>query len=253
MFPYIPLGDWLLLDSWRVMITVGILGGSLVSFFLLQGEMGRFRAGLLVASVVLGALFGGHLAHWILHPGLSGWDLSGILVFWRDGHSLLGALAFCALLLLAISRIVPHVSFWPTADAFSLGGAPRPLFRTHRLLHEGMLLGNADRRGTSLPRAFGEARQKQPAHAPSGSAVQRRRPPSPSSASCSPFAEGARPRGFSRSSSFSSYASARFLLEFFRGDTSTLFAGLTLSPGGLHSPLSRRELSLVSSVAGDAR
>ena len=35
MFPYIPLGDWLLLDSWRVMITVGILG---------VGRIGRLHA-----------------------------------------------------------------------------------------------------------------------------------------------------------------------------------------------------------------
>jgi phosphatidylglycerol:prolipoprotein diacylglycerol transferase len=230
MFPYIPLGDWLLLDSWRVMITVGILGGSLVSFFLLQGEIGRFRAGLLVASMVLGALFGAHLAHWLLHPGLSGWDLSGILVFWKDGHSLLGALAFCALLLLAISRIVPHIFFWPTADAFSLGAPVGLFFARIGCYMKGCCWGTPigeghPFHGLSVKLVRNSLLTLHPVQLYSATAALaifcillalRRRSKTP---------------GLLTVLFVLLYASARFLLEFFRGDTPSLFAGLTLYQG----------------------
>lgn len=120
MFPFIPLGDRILLDSWRVMMTLGILGGSLVSLWVLKPEIGRARAWIIVALMALGALFGAHLAHWLLRPGLSR-DSYRLLVFWKNGHSLFGALAFCSVLLLLASRIVPGLPFWTTADAFSLG------------------------------------------------------------------------------------------------------------------------------------
>ena len=230
MFPYIPLGDWLLLDSWRVMITVGILGGSLVSFFLLQGEIGRFRAGLLVASMVLGALFGAHLAHWVLHPGLSGWDLSGILVFWKDGHSLLGALAFCALLLLTISRIVPHIFFWPTADAFSLGAPVGLFFARIGCYMKGCCWGTPigeghPFHGLSVKLVRNSLLTLHPVQLYSATAALaifcillalRRRSKTP---------------GLLTVLFVLLYASARFLLEFFRGDTPSLFAGLTLFQG----------------------
>ncbi len=120
MFPFIPLGDRILLDSWRVMMTLGILGGSLVSLWVLKPEIGRARAWIVVALMVGGALFGAHLAHWLLRPGLSR-DPYRLLVFWKDGHSLFGALAFCTVLLVLASRILPGLPFWTTADAFALG------------------------------------------------------------------------------------------------------------------------------------
>ncbi|MGW8320855.1 MAG: prolipoprotein diacylglyceryl transferase, partial [Thermodesulfobacteriota bacterium] len=230
MFPYIPLGDWLLLDSWRVMITVGFLGGSLVSFFLLQGELGRFRACLLVASMVLGALFGAHLAHRLLHPGISGWNLQGILVFWRDGYSLLGALAFCALLLIIISRIVPEISFWPTADAFSLGAPVGLFFARIGCYMKGCCWGTPiggkhPFHGLSVKLVRNDLLTLHPVQLYSAAAALtifcilltlRRRTKTP---------------GLLAVLFLLLYAAARFILEFFRGDTSALFAGLTLYQG----------------------
>jgi phosphatidylglycerol:prolipoprotein diacylglycerol transferase len=108
------------------MITAGLLAGSLVSLALLQGVMGRVGAVFLVATMMIGALFGAHLAHRLLHSGLSGQVLYGTLEFWKDGHSLFGAFAFCALLLLALARIA-RLPFWRTADAFAVG-VPAGLF-----------------------------------------------------------------------------------------------------------------------------
>ena len=230
MFPYIPLGDWLLLDSWRVMITVGILGGSLVSFFLLQREIGRFGAGLLVASMVLGALFGAHLAHWLLHPGLSGWDLYGILVFWKDGHSLLGALAFCTLLLLAISRIVADISFWPTADAFSLGAPVGLFFARIGCYMKGCCWGTPigeghPFHGLSVKLIRNSLLTLHPVQLYSAAAAL--------VIFCILLAvrRGWKPPGLLSVLFLLLYASARFFREFFRGDTRALFAGLTLYQG----------------------
>ncbi len=252
MFPYIPLGDWLLLDSWRVMITVGILGGSLVSFLLLQGEIGRFRAGLLVASMALGALFGAHLAHWLLHPGLSGWDLYGILVFWRNGHSLLGALAFCAALLLAISRIVPGISFWPTADAFSLGAPVGLFFARIGCYMKGCCWGTPIQEGhpfhgLSVKLIRNSLLTLHPVQLYSAAAalaifcillaVRRRR----------------KTPGLLSVLFLLLYASARFFLEFFRGDTPALFTGLTLYQGVCILLLVAGMYLLVSRLRDDGR
>ena len=230
MFPYIPLGDWLLLDSWRVMITAGILGGGLVSLVLLQPEIGRARAGILVASMVFGALFGSHLAHRLLHTGPSGWDLYGILVFWKDGHSLLGALAFCALLLLAISRIVPDISFWPTADAFSLG-VPVGLFFARIGCYMkgccwGTPIGEAHLfHGLSVKLVRNSLLTLHPVQLYSAGAAL--------TIFCILLALHKRSQtpGLLAVFFLLLYAVARFFLEFFRGDTPTLFAGLTLSQG----------------------
>jgi phosphatidylglycerol:prolipoprotein diacylglycerol transferase len=227
MFPYVTLGDWLLLDSWRVMIALGILGGSLVSFFRLQGEMGRFRAGLLVASMVLGALFGAHSAHWLLHPGLSGRDLSGILVFWSNGHSLFGALTFCALLLLAISRMFPHISFWPAADAFSLGAPVGLFFARIGCYMKGCCWGTQIQEGhplhgLSVKLVRNDLITLHPVQLYSATAA------------LAIFCILLALRGRSKTPGLLTvlfillYTSARFLLEFFRGDTPALLAGLTL-------------------------
>jgi phosphatidylglycerol:prolipoprotein diacylglycerol transferase len=230
MSPYITLGDGFLLDSWQVMIAAGTLGGSIVSFLVLQGEMGRFRAGLLVASMVLGALFGAHLSHWLLHPGLSGWDLSGILVFWKNGHSLLGALAFCALVLLAISRIIPPISFWPTADAFSLGVPVGLFFARIGCYMKGCCWGTQIQEGhpfhgLSVKLIRNDLLTLHPVQLYSAAAALtifcillalRRRLNTPGLLACLFLLL---------------YAAARFFLEFFRGDTPALFAGLTPHQG----------------------
>ena len=230
MFPYVALGNWLLLDSWRVMIALGILGGSLVSFFWLQGEMGRFRAGLLVASMVLGALFGAHAAHWLLHPGLSGRDLSGILVFWRNGHSLFGALTFCTLLLLAISRMFPHISFWPTADAFSLGAPVGLFFARIGCYMKGCCWGTQIQEGhpfhgLSVKLVRNDLLTLHPVQLYSATAAI--------AIFCILLALRNRNKtpGLPTVLFILLYTSARFLLEFFRGDTPALLAGLTLNQG----------------------
>jgi len=230
MFPYIPLGDWLLLDSWRVMISVGILGGSLVSLILLQGEIGRLRATLLVASMAASSLFGAHLAHWLLHPGLYGWDLYGILVFWKDGHSLLGAFGVCALLLLAISRIVPGIAFWPTADAFAQGVPVGLFFARIGCYMKGCCWGTPIQdghpfHGLSVKLVRNDLLTLHPVQLYSAAAALavfgillalRRRTKTP---------------GILTILFILLFASARFFLEFFRGDTPALFAGLTLYQG----------------------
>jgi phosphatidylglycerol---prolipoprotein diacylglyceryl transferase len=121
MHPFLSLGDRIVLDSWRVMVLLGIVAGSLLSYVALQGEVGRARAWAVVTLMFVAAPFGAHLAHWMLKPDIYRGDLHRIVVFWKDGHSLFGALAFCSLLLLVISRAFPGIPFWPTADAFSLG------------------------------------------------------------------------------------------------------------------------------------
>jgi phosphatidylglycerol:prolipoprotein diacylglycerol transferase len=230
MFPYIPLSDWLLLDSWRVMISLGILAGSLVSLILLQGEIGRLRATLLVASMAASSLFGAHLAYWLLHPGLYGWDLYGILVFWKDGHSLLGAFGVCALLLLAISRIVPGIAFWPTADAFALGVPVGLFFARIGCYMKGCCWGTPigeghPFHGLSVKLVRNDLLTLHPVQLYSAAAALavfgillalRRRNKTP---------------GILTILFILLYASARFFLEFFRGDTPALFAGLTLYQG----------------------
>ena len=230
MFPYIPLGDGLLLDSWRVMITAGILGGSLVSLILLHGEIGRFRAVILVASMAIGALLGAHLAHWLLHPGLSGWDLYGIFVFWSNGHSLLGALALCTLLLLAISRTVPEISFWPTADAFSLGVPVGLFFARIGCYMKGCCWGTPigeghPFHGFSVKLIRNDLLALHPVQLYSAAAAL--------AIFCILFSLHRRNRtpGLLAPLFLLLYAAARFVLEFFRGDTSPLCAGLTLHQG----------------------
>ena len=127
MHPFLSLGDRIVLDSWRVMVMLGILAGSLASYMALKREVGRARAWVVVTLMFVAAPFGAHLAHWMLSPNLYRGDLHRLLVFWKDGHSLFGALAFCSLLLLVISRGFPGIPFWPAADAFSLG-TPLGLF-----------------------------------------------------------------------------------------------------------------------------
>ncbi len=230
MFPFIPLGDRLLLDSWRVMMTAGILGGSLVALIVLRGEIGRVKAFHLVASMAVGALFGAHLAHWLLHPGLFRWDLHRILVFWRDGHSLLGALVFCAALLLAISRIVPGISFWPTADAFSLGVPVGLFFARIGCYMKGCCWGTPIQEGhpfhgLSVKLIRNSLLTLHPVQLYSAAAALaifcillavRRRWKTP---------------GLLSVLFLLLYAAARFFLEFFRGDTRALFANLTFYQG----------------------
>jgi phosphatidylglycerol---prolipoprotein diacylglyceryl transferase len=127
MHPFIALTPRITLDSWWVMMCAALLAGSLVSLSLLRKEMGWRRAGLVIPVMAWGALFGAHLGHYVFHPVLFRKDPLGVLVFWGDGHSFLGAPAFCVLLLAVLSTCVRGVRFWPTADAFALG-VPAGLF-----------------------------------------------------------------------------------------------------------------------------
>ncbi len=230
MHPFIHIGGRWVLDSWRVMTSAGVLAGSLVALRVLAGEIGRLRACLLATLMATGALFASHLALGLLQPGPSPLDLHRILVFWGPGHSLFGALLFCPLLLLAVSRIVPGIPFWPAADAFSLGvplglffarigcymkgccwGVPIPeghpfyglsvkLIRNHFLtLHPVQLYSAAVALGI-----FGVL------------LAVRRRWKTP---------------GLPTALFMLLYAAGRFSLEFFRGDTPPLFGNLTLYQG----------------------
>lgn len=225
MAPFIPLGDRILLDSWRVMMTLGILCGSLVSLWVLKTEIGRARAGIVVALMAAGALFGAHLAHWLLQPVLYR-NPDRLLVFWRDGHSLFGALAFCALLLLLASRIVPGLAFWPTADAFALG-APFGLFFARIGCHlKGCCWGTPipeghPFHGLSVKLLHNQLLALHPVQLYSAAAALaifstllavRRRQKSP---------------GLLAALFLVLYAFARFLLEFFRGDTRASIGAFT--------------------------
>jgi phosphatidylglycerol:prolipoprotein diacylglycerol transferase len=230
MHPFISLGDRIVLDSWQVMITLGILGGSLVAWIALTGEIGRTRAWVVVGLMIVGALFGAHLAHWLIHPGLYHGEHRRILIFWKDGHSLFGALAFCTLLLLAVSRIVPAIPFWPTADAFALG-APLGLFFARIGCHlKGCCWGIPIQaghpfHGLSVKLLKNQILVLHPVQLYSAAAA------------IAIFFTLLAVRGRQETPGFLAvlfvllYASARFFLEFFRGDSQALFAGLTPSQG----------------------
>jgi phosphatidylglycerol:prolipoprotein diacylglycerol transferase len=230
MHPFMSLGDRIVLNSWLVMITLGVLGGSLVSFIALKGEIGRARAGIVAGLMVVGAFFGAHLAHWLLHPVLYHRQHHGILIFWKDGHSLFGALAFCALMLLVLSRIVPAIPLWPTADAFALG-APFGLFFARIGCHlKGCCWGIPIQEGhpfhgLSVKLLKNQLLVLHPVQLYSAAAA------------IAIFFTLLAVRGRQRTPGLLAvlfvllYASARFFLECFRGDTRALFAGLTLSQG----------------------
>jgi phosphatidylglycerol:prolipoprotein diacylglycerol transferase len=222
------LGDRIVLDSWLVMIALGILGGSLVSFIALKGEIGRSRAGIVAGLMVFGALFGAHLAHWLLHPGLYPREHHGILIFWKDGHSLFGGLAFCALILLVVSRISPTVPFWSTADAFALG-VPLGLFFARIGCHlKGCCWGIPIQEGhpfhgLSVKLLKNQLLVLHPVQLYSAAAA------------IAIFFTLLTVRGRQKIPGLLAvlfvllYGSARFFLEFFRGDSQALFAGLSLS------------------------
>jgi phosphatidylglycerol:prolipoprotein diacylglycerol transferase len=230
MHPFISLGDRIVLDSWQVMIALGAVGGSLVSFFTLKGKIGLGRAWIVVGLVVVGAFFGAHLAHWLLHPGLYRPEPRNILIFWMDGHSLFGGLAFCTLLLLIISRIVPAVPFWPTADAFALGGPLGLFFARIGCYLKGCCWGipieeGHPFHGLSVKLLKNQLLALHPVQLYSAAAaiaifltllVVRERQKTP---------------GLLAVLFVLLYACARFFLEFFRGDTRALVAGLTLYQG----------------------
>jgi phosphatidylglycerol:prolipoprotein diacylglycerol transferase len=230
MHPFISLGDRIVLDSWQVMITLGVLGGSLVSFIVLKGEIGRARAWIVVGLMVAVALFGAHLAHWLLHPDLYHWEHHRILIFWRDGHALFGALALCALILLVVSRIIPAIPFWPSADAFALGAPLGLFFARIGCYMKGCCWGIPIQEGhpfygLSVKLLRNQFLVLHPVQLYSAAAAiaifltllaVRRRQKTP---------------GLQAVLFVLLYASARFFLEFFRGDTQALFVGLTLSQG----------------------
>jgi len=230
MHPFMSLGDRIVLDSWLVMITLGVLGGCLVSFISLKGEIGRARAWVVVGLMVVGALFGAHLAHWLLHPGLHHREHYSILIFWKDGHSLFGALAFCALMLLVVSRIVPAIPFWSTADALALGAPLGLFFARIGCYLKGCCWGTPIQDGhpfygVSVKLLKNQLLALHPVQLYSAAAAiaifftlltVRRRQKIP---------------GLLAVLFVLLYASARFFLEFFLGDSQALVAGLTLSQG----------------------
>jgi phosphatidylglycerol:prolipoprotein diacylglycerol transferase len=127
MYPYISLSRTVVLDSYYVMLTFGIIAGILVSLLALHKIIGWWKALVMVGIMVWGALFGAHLAHCLFHWNVYRTEPLRVLAIWRDGHSFLGAPAFCALLLLVVSKAVPGIPFFATADGFALG-TPLGLF-----------------------------------------------------------------------------------------------------------------------------
>ena len=121
MHPYISIGGHIQLDSWQIMTTLAMLCGSSIPLASLNKEMGLRKALLLVLVLGWGAQFGAHLGHRLLF-----WefylDKNIPLRAWcNQGHTLLGAAFFDATLLFTLSRMIPTVRFWSTADTFSRG------------------------------------------------------------------------------------------------------------------------------------
>jgi phosphatidylglycerol:prolipoprotein diacylglycerol transferase len=127
MHPFITVTRQIYLDSWWVMMTLALIAGSLTTLLVLRKEIGWARALLMILVMAWGALFGAHLGHYMFHPTLFRKDPLGVLVFWGDGQSFLGSIAFCLVLLSLLSGFVRSVKFWPAADAFALG-IPAGLF-----------------------------------------------------------------------------------------------------------------------------
>jgi phosphatidylglycerol:prolipoprotein diacylglycerol transferase len=121
MHPFILLSRTVVLESYYVMLALGIIAGSLVSLTALRETIGWIRALVTVMIMIFGALFGAHLVHCFSHWNVYRLEPVRVLAIWRDGHSFLGAPAFCAFLLLLLSRVVPSIPFLTTADAFALG------------------------------------------------------------------------------------------------------------------------------------
>lgn len=227
MLPYIALGDRFLLDAWQLMVSVGIASGGLVAFLALRRRMGQVKALLLVVSMAVAAAFGAHLAHGLFHPGPARWDPHRLFLFWRNGHSLIGAPAFCFLLLFLISRTVPGVSFWPSADAFSLGAPLGLFFARIGCYMKGCCWGTPIDEGhlfygVSVKLVRNTLVTLHPVQLYSAAASlaifclllglhTRRRTP-----------------GVLTACLLLLYAPARFFLEFYRGDTRALWANLTL-------------------------
>jgi len=121
MHPFITVTPRICLDSWWVLMTVALLAGGLTALAVLRREVGWARALLAVLVMGWGALFGAHLGHYLFRPELFRKDPAGVLVFWGDGQSLLGAMAFCLLLLPVLCAAIRGLRFWHAADAFALG------------------------------------------------------------------------------------------------------------------------------------
>lgn len=121
MHPFITVTRRIYLDSWWVMMTLALIAGGLTTLLVLRRDIGWGRALAVIAVMAWGALFGAHLGHYALHPGLFRKDPLGVLVFWGDGQSLLGSMAFCLLLLAILCAAFRGLRFWATADAFALG------------------------------------------------------------------------------------------------------------------------------------
>jgi len=127
MHPFISIGSRILLDSWWVMTIVGILACSAVAIKTLHREIGWIKSLIISGVFIWGSLLGAHLLHCLFFWDVYQKEPVQVLVFWKTGYSFLGAPIFCALLLFVFSRLNYGISFWSTADAFTLG-APLGLF-----------------------------------------------------------------------------------------------------------------------------
>ncbi len=109
------------------MITAAILCHSAVVLAALNKDLGPGKTMFVVLVLAWGALFGAHLGHRLLFLEFYQARHIPLMILCNQGHTLLGAAAFDAGLLWALSGTVPGVGFWTTADAFALG-TPLGLF-----------------------------------------------------------------------------------------------------------------------------
>lgn len=120
MHPYLTIGTTVI-DLYYAFLKLGMGAGSLVAYVYLRRSLGGKRAALLVVFMIVSALFGAHLAHCIFHWERYRMEPLRLFDLWHGGHSFLGAPAFGAVVLLVLSACVPWIKFFVVADAFSLG------------------------------------------------------------------------------------------------------------------------------------
>ena len=192
--------------------------------------MGRFRAGLLVASMVLGALFGAHLGP-LASP--SGYFRLGSV---RNPRFLEGRAQpdrRPGLLCIAAARNFPNrpgYLVWADSGRLLARGTRRPFFARVGCYMKGCCWGTPIQEGhpffgLSVKLIRNSLLTLHPVQLYSAAVALaifcillalRRRSKTP---------------GMLAALFLLLHAAARFFLEFFRGDTPTLFAGLTLSQG----------------------
>jgi phosphatidylglycerol:prolipoprotein diacylglycerol transferase len=127
MYPFITLSRRVVFDSWQVMAITGIIACVATAFIVLRKETSPTKALIILCILALAAPIGGHLTHCLIHWGKYSNDYKLLFHFWGSGQSSFGAMLFCIIIILIISKIFPDLSCLKISDAFAMG-APLAIF-----------------------------------------------------------------------------------------------------------------------------